>query len=125
MERVCSEVDGKRCSKNPTNTGLLSGFSEKDQKCSITDIAVTSHGSQGLTADRVLINIDTAVNPQLINSRFAYVSVSRAAIAARIFTNDSSGLAQNLEHDVAKTSAVDFFQSANHGLSDTGLGENL
>jgi ATP-dependent exoDNAse (exonuclease V) alpha subunit len=87
--------------------------------------AVTSHGSQGLTADRVLINIDTAVNPQLINSRFAYVSVSRAAIDARIFANDSSGLAQNLEHDVAKTSAVDFFQSANHGLSDTGLGENL
>jgi hypothetical protein len=76
--------------------------------------AVTSYGSQGLTTDRVLINIDTAANPQLINSRFAYVSVSRAGIDAQIFTDDSSGLGQKLEHDVAKTSAVDFSQSANH-----------
>ncbi|MGA8186318.1 MAG: MobF family relaxase, partial [Candidatus Sulfotelmatobacter sp.] len=63
--------------------------------------AVTSYGSQGLTADRVLINIDTTANPQLINSRFAYVSVSRAGIDAQIFTDDSSGLGQKLEHDVA------------------------
>ena len=87
--------------------------------------AVTSYGSQGLTADRVLINIDTTANPQLINSRFAYVSVSRAGIDTQIFTDDSSGLGQKLEHDVAKTSAVDFSQSANHAISDTGLGESI
>ena len=40
--------------------------------------AVTSHSSQGLTAERVLVNMDTVVHPELINSRFAYVSVSRA-----------------------------------------------
>ncbi len=39
--------------------------------------AVTSHSSQGLTADRVLVNVDTQVHPELINTRFAYVSVSR------------------------------------------------
>ncbi|MDR3748265.1 MAG: MobF family relaxase, partial [Acidobacteriota bacterium] len=38
--------------------------------------AVTSHSSQGLTAERVLVNMDTNVHPELINSRFAYVSVS-------------------------------------------------
>jgi len=87
--------------------------------------AVTSYGSQGLTADRVLINIDTSANPQLINSRFAYVSVSRAGIDAQIFTDDSSGLGQKLEHHVAKTSAVDFSQSANYAISGAGLGEGI
>ena len=41
--------------------------------------AVTSHSSQGLTADRVLVNMDTKVHPELINTRFAYVSVYRAS----------------------------------------------
>jgi conjugative relaxase-like TrwC/TraI family protein len=36
--------------------------------------AVTSHSSQGLTAERVLINADTGVHPDLLNSRFGYVS---------------------------------------------------
>jgi ATP-dependent exoDNAse (exonuclease V) alpha subunit len=40
--------------------------------------AVTSHSAQGLTADRVLINADTKAHPDLLSSRFAYVSVSRA-----------------------------------------------
>src|SRR5439155_13578055 len=42
--------------------------------------AVTSHSAQGLTADRVLINVDSGTHPDLINSRFAYVSVSRAPV---------------------------------------------
>ncbi len=37
--------------------------------------AVTSHSAQGLTADRVLINVDTSAHPDLVNSRFAYVAV--------------------------------------------------
>jgi ATP-dependent exoDNAse (exonuclease V) alpha subunit len=40
--------------------------------------AVTSHSSQGLTAERVLVHADTSVHPDLLNSRFAYVSISRA-----------------------------------------------
>jgi hypothetical protein len=68
--------------------------------------AVTSHSSQGLTADRVLVNIDTTGNPGLVNSRFAYVSVSRAAQDAQIFTNAASTLATKLSQSVAKTSAL-------------------
>jgi hypothetical protein len=70
----------------------------------------------------VLINIDTAASPQLVNSRLAYVSVSRARIDAQIFTDDFSGLGQKLEHDVAKTSAVNFSQSPNQAISGAGLG---
>jgi len=39
--------------------------------------AVTSHSSQGQTADRVLIQVDTDKSELLVNNRFAYVSVSR------------------------------------------------
>jgi conjugative relaxase-like TrwC/TraI family protein len=69
--------------------------------------AVTSHSSQGLTADRVLVNMDTKVHPELINTRFAYVSVSRASEDVRIYTNDVAVLSQRLSTDVTKTSAVD------------------
>ncbi len=41
--------------------------------------AVTSHSSQGLTAERVLIHADTRVHPDLLNSRFGYVAVSCAS----------------------------------------------
>jgi conjugative relaxase-like TrwC/TraI family protein len=69
--------------------------------------AVTSHSSQGLTAERVLVNMDTEAHPELINTRFAYVSVSRASHSTEIFTNDASTLGERLSHDVTKTSATD------------------
>ncbi|QEE28863.1 hypothetical protein FTW19_13160 [Terriglobus albidus] len=50
--------------------------------------AVTSHSSQGLTADRVLVDIDASGRSDLVNQRFAYVSISRGAYDAKIFTND-------------------------------------
>jgi flagellar biosynthesis GTPase FlhF len=54
--------------------------------------AVTSHSAQGLTAERVLIHADTGIHPGLLNSRFGYVSVSRASHEATIYTNDSARL---------------------------------
>jgi conjugative relaxase-like TrwC/TraI family protein len=73
--------------------------------------AVTSHSSQGLTAERVLVNIDTNVHPELINTRFAYVSISRASHDAQIYTNDAASLIPGLSHDATKTSAVDTGQA--------------
>ncbi len=75
--------------------------------------AVTSHSSQGLTSERVLVNMDTDVHPELINQRFAYVSVSRASRDAQIFTNDTASLAESLSRDVSKVSALDFGKSQN------------
>ena len=69
--------------------------------------AVTSHSSQGLTTDRVLVNMDTTAHPELINTRFAYVSVSRASEDARIYTNDATTLAERLSTDISKASAVE------------------
>jgi hypothetical protein len=68
--------------------------------------AVTSYSSQGQTADRVLINVDTELGAKdLLNNRMAYVSVSRGQWDAQIFTNDRSALADVLSHDVSHQSA--------------------
>jgi conjugative relaxase-like TrwC/TraI family protein len=73
--------------------------------------AVTSHSSQGLTAERVLVNANTGVHPDLLNSRFGYVSISRASHEATLFTNDLAKLSPQLNADVSKTSALDINQA--------------
>jgi hypothetical protein len=70
--------------------------------------AVTSHSSQGITAGRVLANIDTEAARSLINSRLAYVSISRASDDARIYTHDATTLAERLATEGSKTAAIDF-----------------
>ena len=78
--------------------------------------AVTSHSSQGLTAERVLVNADTGVHPDLLNSRFGYVSISRASHEATVFTNDVKALGQSIGSEKTKTSALNFGESSNLAL---------
>ena len=73
--------------------------------------ALTSHSAQGLTTDRALINADTSVHPDLLSSRFAYVSVSRARFDAEIYTNNAAELGPIVSADGGKSSAVEFSQS--------------
>ena len=69
--------------------------------------AVTSHRSQGTTADRVIVNVDTEqAHEKLINSRLAYVAVSRARYDAQIFTNDAKGLGTELSREVSNSAAI-------------------
>ena len=69
--------------------------------------AVTSHSSQGQTADRVLIHVDTELAAKdLLNSRMAYVAISRGAHDAQIFTNDAAKLGHELNRDVSHTPAI-------------------
>jgi conjugative relaxase-like TrwC/TraI family protein len=68
--------------------------------------AVTSHSSQGQTAERVLIHVDTELGAKdLLNNRMAYVAVSRGAHDAQLFTNDREKLPSALGHDVSHQSA--------------------
>ncbi len=68
--------------------------------------AVTSHSSQGQTAERVLIHVDTELAAKdLLNSRMAYVAVSRGAEDAQLYTNNREKLPQALGHDVSHESA--------------------
>jgi ATP-dependent exoDNAse (exonuclease V) alpha subunit len=71
---------------------------------------VTSHSSQGQTAQRVLINVDTEKSALLVNNRFAYVSVSRAQHDAQIYTNDGSKLSRSLSRESSHGTATEVEQ---------------
>ena len=72
--------------------------------------AVTSHSSQGLTFDRVLINADTRQSVRLLNDRMAYVAVSRARYDALIYTDSTQNLSEALNREINKTTAVEAVQ---------------
>jgi ATP-dependent exoDNAse (exonuclease V) alpha subunit len=69
--------------------------------------AVTSHSSQGLTFDRVLVNVDTRQSAQLVNDRMAYVAISRARHDAQIYTDSAQNLRDTLNRSTNKESAID------------------
>jgi conjugative relaxase-like TrwC/TraI family protein len=72
--------------------------------------AMTSHSSQGQTAERVLIHVDTEKSELLVNNRFAYVSVSRAQHDAQIYTNDGSKLSHSLSRESSQRTAAEVEQ---------------
>ena len=72
--------------------------------------AVTSHSSQGQTAQRVLIHVDTDKSELLVNKRFAYVSVSRAQHDVQIYTNDGSELSRSLSRESSQRTATEVEQ---------------
>ena len=69
--------------------------------------AVTSHSSQGQTADRVLVHVDTEKSELLINNRFAYVSISRGQYDAQIYTDNKGELARDLSRDLERPTATE------------------
>jgi ATP-dependent exoDNAse (exonuclease V) alpha subunit len=77
------------------------------------DYAMTSHSSQGQTADRVLIHVDTELGAKaLLNSRMGYVSISRGRYDAQIYTNNAQTLGQELSRDVSHSPAIQQEQGA-------------
>jgi len=82
--------------------------------------AVTSHSSQGQTADRVLVHIDTERGgDRLVNQRLAYVAVSRGRYDAQIYTNDRAQLARAISRDVSHSAAIE------PGRSPASRGHNV
>jgi hypothetical protein len=69
--------------------------------------------------ERILLHADTGVDPDLLNSRFGYVSISRASHEAMLYTDDVAKLSPQLAADVSKTSALEINQSVSVGM---GLG---
>jgi ATP-dependent exoDNAse (exonuclease V) alpha subunit len=101
--------DGRLAARLEDNRQLE--FNPADHRHFDHGYAVTSHSAQGLTAERVLVHADTGVHPDLLNSRFGYVSVSRASHEATLFTNDAAKLGQQLGTEVGKSSAVEVAQT--------------
>ena len=85
--------------RKPQPRDILRWMADPDQ--------LTSHSSQGQTADRVLIHVDTELGAKdLLNNRMAYVAVSRGAYDAQLFTNDSGKLGVALGRDISHRSAL-------------------
>ncbi len=56
--------------------------------------------------------MDLATHPNFVNSRLAYVAVSRASFEASIFTDDATRLQARLSTEIDKIAAIDFSQAA-------------
>jgi ATP-dependent exoDNAse (exonuclease V) alpha subunit len=95
------------------DTGRSHTLSLKDHPHLDYGYALTSHSSQGQTADRVLVHIDTErAGEQPINRRLAYVALSRGRHDAQIYTNDKAQLATTLSRDVSHRSALESTQAS-------------
>jgi ATP-dependent exoDNAse (exonuclease V) alpha subunit len=92
------------------DSGKAVGFDAKEMRHFDHGYAVTSHSSQGLTAERVIVNIDSHVHSDLVNTRFAYVAVSRGSHDAQLYTDNAASLVSSLSHDVVKSSALQISQ---------------
>ena len=69
--------------------------------------ATTSHSAQGLSSRRTLLHVDTEQSKQLVNRRFGYVAISRAADDVQIYTNNAKELHAKLARYVTKESALE------------------
>ena len=101
------QIDGDGNLKLRMDSGREVEFNARQHPHLDYGYAVTSHSSQGQTADRVLIHVDSEqAHGELLNSRMAYVSVSRAQFDVQMYTNDAKTLGQELSRDVSHPSAI-------------------
>jgi hypothetical protein len=89
-----------------TDTGHNVRFNVREHRHLDYGYAVTSHSSQGQTADRALIHVDTENGKQLVNARLAYVSVSRGRYDAQIYTDNKTELAYRLSREHSHSTAI-------------------
>jgi len=101
------KIDGKGNLMLRMDSGREAAFNAKQHPHLDYGYAVTSHSSQGQTADRVLIHVDSEqAHGELLNSRMAYVSVSRAKFDVQMYTNDAETLGRQLSRDVSHPAAL-------------------
>src|SRR5207248_4066116 len=101
-------VDGHGRLDVSWDSGRTSSFEADERRHLDYGYAVTSHSSQGQTAGRVLVHVETdRASEKLVNQRLAYVAVSRGQYDARIYTDDKVKLARALDRDVSHRSALE------------------
>jgi conjugative relaxase-like TrwC/TraI family protein len=119
------EIDGQGNLKLRMDSGRELHFNLRQHPHLDYGYAVTSHSSQGETADRVLIHVDSEhAHKGLINHRMAYVSVSRARYDAQIFTNDAESLGRELSRDVSHSSALQQDQQQHSAEQASGMAQS-
>ena len=112
------KIDGTGNLQLRLDSGRSVSFNAKENPHLDYGYAVTSHSSQGQTADRVLIHVDTErAGEKLVNRRLAYVAVSRGRYDAQLYTNDKTHLAGTLSREVSLQSAVEPTRAAGPALA--------
>jgi ATP-dependent exoDNAse (exonuclease V) alpha subunit len=90
------------------DSGRASSFDAAERRHLDYGYAVTSHSSQGQTAGRVLVQVETErASEKLVNRRLAYVAVSRGQYDALIYTDDKTRLVRALSRDLSHRSALE------------------
>ena len=69
--------------------------------------ASTSHSAQGATVDRVIVDVDTRLSPELVNRKQFYVSISRARKSLAIYTDDRAQLPRAASRSREKSMAIE------------------
>jgi len=101
-------VDAKGRLEIRWDSGRTSSFETYERRHLDYGYAVTSHSSQGQTADRVLVHVETdRASEKLVNQRLAYVAVSHGQHDAHIYTDDKVKLPRALDRDVSHRSALE------------------
>jgi ATP-dependent exoDNAse (exonuclease V) alpha subunit len=86
----------ERACRDSRDSGRTSSLEAGERRHLDYGYAVTSHSSQGQTAGRVLVHVETErASEKLVNQRLAYVAVSRGQYDARIYTDDKVKLARS------------------------------
>jgi conjugative relaxase-like TrwC/TraI family protein len=90
------------------DSGRTSSFEPHERRHLDYGYAMTSHSSQGQTAGRVVVHVETErASEKLVNQRLAYVALSRGQHDARIYTDDKVKLTRALDRDVSHRSALE------------------
>ena len=101
-------IDAKGRMEIRWDSGRTFSFETHERRHLDYGYAVTSHSSQGQTAARVLVHVETERSSEkLVNQRLAYVAVSRGQYDARIYTDDKAKLARVLDRHVSHRCALE------------------
>lgn len=76
--------------------------------------ASTSHSAQGATVDRVIVDIDTRLSPELVKRKQFYISISRARDSLAIHTDDRNRFGFVINRNREKSMALERSAAAAH-----------
>jgi ATP-dependent exoDNAse (exonuclease V) alpha subunit len=99
-------IDGRRAVLHLDNGKQLSAALDRLRHID-HGYASTSHSAQGATVDRVIVDIDTQLSPELVNRKQFYVSISRARNALTIFTDHRTQLRRVVTRSREKSVALE------------------
>jgi ATP-dependent exoDNAse (exonuclease V) alpha subunit len=69
--------------------------------------AMTSCSAQSATVERVILHVDAGMSPEeLVNSRLAYVGLSRGVNSMEVYTDKVDALVRNVSREASKSQAL-------------------